>query len=80
MNKINASVTWLNSFYVRCFSYLGKVIANGQDLSIGYGCDYKSVVEHEFMHALGFYHEQSRYDRDAYVRILRENILSGMMS
>ncbi|XP_062321597.1 meprin A subunit beta-like isoform X2 [Osmerus eperlanus] len=60
-----------------CFSYIGRVIANGQVLSIGNGCDDMSVVEHEFMHALGFYHEQARYDRDDYVRIVWENILKG---
>ena len=69
---------WL--FFCRCFSYIGKVIPNGQDLSIGNGCDDISVVEHEFMHALGFYHEQSRYDRDEYVRIVWENILNGMIN
>uniref|UniRef100_A0A3P9HAN2 Metalloendopeptidase n=1 Tax=Oryzias latipes TaxID=8090 RepID=A0A3P9HAN2_ORYLA len=60
-----------------CYSYIGRVFANGQVLSIGSGCDYIATVEHEFLHALGFYHEQSRYDRDDYVTIVWDNILKG---
>uniref|UniRef100_A0A3P9LLY4 Metalloendopeptidase n=1 Tax=Oryzias latipes TaxID=8090 RepID=A0A3P9LLY4_ORYLA len=60
-----------------CYSYIGRQIANGQNLSISSGCDTKATVEHEILHALGFYHEQSRYDRDDYVTIVRDNILQG---
>ncbi|XP_019220676.1 meprin A subunit beta-like isoform X3 [Oreochromis niloticus] len=58
-----------------CWSYIGQVISNGQELSIGRGCGSIAIVEHEFLHALGFYHEQSRYDRNDYVTIQFENIL-----
>ncbi|XP_014822480.1 PREDICTED: meprin A subunit beta-like, partial [Poecilia mexicana] len=60
-----------------CKSYVGRVFAKGQNLSIGAGCDTIAIVEHEILHALGFHHEQSRYDRDDYVRIVFANILSG---
>ncbi|KAM9797844.1 uncharacterized protein ACB057_008878 [Neosynchiropus ocellatus] len=61
-----------------CFSYIGQAfLQNGQALSIGQYCDEISTVEHEFLHALGFYHEQSRPDRDDFVTIVFDNILEG---
>nr|XP_046256718.1 meprin A subunit beta-like [Scatophagus argus] len=63
-----------------CFSYVGKSQPNGQQLSIGRFCDGISTVEHEFLHALGFFHEQSRYDRDNYVTVIFENIQEGRES
>ncbi|CAI5663611.1 unnamed protein product [Oreochromis niloticus] len=63
-----------------CWSYIGQIFSNGQELSIGTGCGYIAIVEHEFLHALGFYHEQSRYDRDDYVTINFGNILEAYKS
>lgn len=61
-----------------CFSSLGRV-GNGQTLSINrQGCLYPGVIQHETMHALGFQHEQTRSDRDSYVRINWENIQPDM--
>ncbi|CAG6014859.1 unnamed protein product, partial [Menidia menidia] len=60
-----------------CFSYVGKVQPNGQVLSIGRFCDSTDTTEHEILHALGFYHEQSRFDRDNFVTIVLENVLQG---
>ncbi|XP_062924551.1 meprin A subunit alpha-like [Mobula hypostoma] len=59
-----------------CWSFVGNN-HNGQDLSIGTWCDRKPVIEHEIMHALGFYHEHSRTDRDDYVNIWWNEIQPG---
>ncbi|KAF4794107.1 Meprin A subunit alpha [Turdus rufiventris] len=59
-----------------CWSMVGD-LQTGQNLSIGSGCDYRAIVEHEILHALGFYHEQSRMDRDDYVNIWWDEILEG---
>ncbi|XP_063054403.1 meprin A subunit beta-like [Engraulis encrasicolus] len=60
-----------------CWSYVGKVFSGEQVISIGSGCEWVDIVEHELLHALGFYHEQSRYDRDDHVTIVWENIQTG---
>ena len=63
-----------------CWSYIGKtsLSSGGQPLNLQQnGCVYKGIIQHEFMHALGFSHEQSRPDRDDYVTINFENIQSG---
>ena len=36
-----------------------------------------STIQHEFIHALGAYHVQSRKDRDNYVEIVWSNIQAG---
>ena len=48
--------------------------AGKQDLSLDAGCLGVGTIIHELMHALGFFHEQSRTDRDAYIRVRLENV------
>lgn len=61
-----------------CSSSVGKQVAAGaQNLSLGPGCLTNAVVAHEFLHALGFWHEQSRPDRDEHVTVMYENIQEG---
>ncbi|XP_046989005.1 hatching enzyme 1.2-like [Schistocerca americana] len=60
-----------------CSSLIGRV-GGEQTVSLGPGCVYKGVVQHELMHALGFWHEHSRADRDAYVTVLLRNVVPGL--
>ncbi|XP_047435767.1 high choriolytic enzyme 1-like [Mugil cephalus] len=57
-----------------CFSALGKQ-GGRQVLSLNrQGCLLHGIIQHETNHALGFQHEQTRSDRDYYVRINWQNI------
>lgn len=60
-----------------CSSSVGRT-GNSQSVSLGNGCVYKGIVQHELMHALGFWHEQSRADRDSSVQVVWSNIDGGM--
>ncbi|XP_036378114.1 meprin A subunit beta [Megalops cyprinoides] len=60
-----------------CFSSVGNRHVGKQRLSIGSNCDRIATIEHEFLHALGFWHEQSRADRDDYVTIMWDQITEG---
>jgi hypothetical protein len=61
-----------------CFSKVGR-IGGEQTLSLVNNCFYVGPVRHESMHAAGFWHEQSRADRDDYVQVNWENIESDKL-
>ncbi|KAL9955246.1 hypothetical protein ACROYT_G036540 [Oculina patagonica] len=58
-----------------CKSHISKK-GGKQLLSLGSGCKNRGHVTHELMHALGFFHEHTRPDRDKFVKILWNNIKS----
>ncbi|KAM7360548.1 zinc metalloproteinase nas-8 [Cochliomyia hominivorax] len=63
-----------------CWSTLGR-IGGRQEVNLQSGKCFKTygVGIHELMHVVGFYHEQNRYDRDSYVRVVKENIKPDML-
>lgn len=61
-----------------CWSAVGMQGDGGQQLNLNSPkCVEKGVVIHEFLHAAGFHHQQCASNRDEFVRIRWENIISG---
>ncbi|XP_006823484.1 uncharacterized protein LOC100366837 [Saccoglossus kowalevskii] len=63
-----------------CWSYIGRQ-GGTQYLSLqdsySASCIFSGIIQHEFLHAIGFWHEQSRPDRASFVTINWANILPG---
>uniref|UniRef100_T1GHF5 Metalloendopeptidase n=1 Tax=Megaselia scalaris TaxID=36166 RepID=T1GHF5_MEGSC len=51
---------------------------NLEKFPINSGCYRTASIVHEFLHALGFLHQQSAPNRDKYVKIVPENIVVGL--
>ena len=47
-------------------------------MSLGVGCVHENVVIHELGHAVGFFHEHTRPDRDNYIDVIYGNIQNGL--
>lgn len=60
-----------------CSSFIGMT-GGSQRMSLVDSCVTRhGTIMHEFLHAYGFYHEQSRTDRDDYVYVNYDNIQPG---
>ena len=74
--SIHACFTYL---FTSCASRVGRGGDKAQKLTIGskaLRCKIGNII-HELGHAVGFFHEHSRPDRNKYVRVLKKNILPG---
>ena len=72
-------ITGLVFLSYSCYSTVGKAVGGPQDLSLMGPCAKKGTAMHEMLHVLGFFHEQSRPDRDEWVEILLQNVSPGKL-
>jgi hypothetical protein len=60
----------------RCYSHIGQYPSKRQqEINLGEGCFTHRTVLHEIGHALGYWHEHTRPDRDSYVNVIDNNII-----
>uniref|UniRef100_A0A914DL40 Zinc metalloproteinase n=1 Tax=Acrobeloides nanus TaxID=290746 RepID=A0A914DL40_9BILA len=59
-----------------CYSYVGTQSSGNSthDVSLNSACDDMGQIIHEIGHAIGLFHEQSRYDRDNFIQLDLSNI------
>ncbi|XP_076047452.1 astacin-like [Oratosquilla oratoria] len=69
---------YITTYNSGCWSYVGRM-GGRQEVSLQTGgCTYHGTALHEIMHAIGFFHEHNRQDRDSYVKIYYENVEPSM--
>lgn len=68
--------TWYENI---CASNLGRQSGTSTKIYLGWcrSMKYKGNIVHEILHALGFWHEHSRPDRDDFIQIEWNNVVSG---
>lgn len=76
-NKTDKNYVIFRGNQAGCWSSVGKQ-NKGQVINLqNPGCLSHGTIVHEILHAVGFYHQQSTYDRDEFVKINWENIKPG---
>ncbi|CAH1772850.1 unnamed protein product [Owenia fusiformis] len=65
-----------------CYSYIGRqAYIVPQQINLASNCiTWHGTIAHEIGHAIGFWHEQARTDRDTYVEVINDNIKNGYQS
>jgi len=62
-----------------CSAHVGQVTSQQATMTLQQnGCFYSRTIQHELMHVIGFFHEQSRPDRDEFLQINLANVQSSM--
>ncbi|CAI9561195.1 unnamed protein product [Staurois parvus] len=62
-----------------CLSYIGRIGGAQSLLIYSPGCMQRAIIQHELQHALGFYHENARIDRDQYIIVRTEYIIPELL-
>jgi len=82
--KTSTTANWISIKNLSgCWSYVGRnqYFGGAQEVSIQKGgCMYKGTIVHELLHAIGFWHEQSRPDRDNFIKVNYQNVRADMVS
>ncbi|XP_047136635.1 uncharacterized protein LOC100201110 isoform X1 [Hydra vulgaris] len=80
--KKSTDNNWIQFFRGQgCYSGIGRKYWSQKEtgISLGQNCVHPSIIVHEVLHAAGFYHEQSRFDRDSYVKIYTDRVIPSML-
>ena len=74
--KIFLCIIHTHNVIYRCSSFVGRigVTHQPQGITLGEGCVHFPIIVHQLGHAIGFYHEHNRPDRDEYIRIILGNV------
>ncbi|XP_064535354.1 seminal metalloprotease 1-like [Drosophila montana] len=74
---------WVTDSKTGCSSTVGyskqHMVVRLVPNSIGNGCFSLGTIQHQLLHTLGFFHQHNYPDRDDYVKIAKENIITGKL-